>query len=212
MKRYPSILTAWKRDQVTNHKTLIEGEWATPEFEYLHDNHWAFTEKVDGMNLRVGWDGETVMFGGRTDRVNIPAKLVAKLIESFPAEKFGIFDLPTVLFGEGYGGGIQKGGGKYRQDQDFILFDVWVEGESGGLWLNRDSVTDIAENMGVDIVPVVGAGPLEDAIAWVRHPLKSTIGDHDMEGLVMRPSVELLDRRGQRIITKIKAKDFGGGV
>jgi len=28
------------------------------------------------------------------------------------------------------------------------------------------------------------------------------------EGLVMRPMVDLLDRRGRRILAKIKAKDF----
>ena len=28
------------------------------------------------------------------------------------------------------------------------------------------------------------------------------------EGLVMRPAIELLDKRGRRIITKIKHKDF----
>ena len=28
------------------------------------------------------------------------------------------------MYGEGYGAKIQKGGGNYRQDQDFVLFDV----------------------------------------------------------------------------------------
>ena len=209
MRSYHKIVTVWTRDPATSYKALVEGEWATPEFAYLKDNQWLFSEKFDGMNVRVGWDGETVTFGGRTDRANIPAKLVARLIELFPAEKFVAFDGPVVLFGEGYGGGIQKGGGKYREDQGFILFDVYV-GEDQGIWLERDNVVDIAENMGIDAVPVVGVGPLEDAIAWVRHPLKSTIGDHEMEGLVMRPAVELLDRRGSRVITKIKAKDFKG--
>lgn len=29
-----------------------------------------------------------------------------------------------------------------------------------------------------------------------------------MEGLVCRPAIEVLDRQGRRVITKIKAKDF----
>ncbi len=33
-------------------------------------------------------------------------------------------------------------------------------------------------------------------------------GDFEAEGIVARPDVELLDRRGKRVITKIKAVDF----
>jgi hypothetical protein len=36
----------------------------------------------------------------------------------------------------------------------------------------------------------------------------STIGKTSMEGLVGRPLVELFDRRGGRIIVKIKVCDF----
>lgn len=27
------------------------------EFDYLKDNTWIFTEKVDGTNIRIMWDG-----------------------------------------------------------------------------------------------------------------------------------------------------------
>jgi hypothetical protein len=36
----------------------------------------------------------------------------------------------------------------------------------------------------------------------------STIGKAPMEGLVARPKVELQDRCGNRMIVKIKVKDF----
>ena len=49
--------------------------------------------------------------------------LAANLGEVFP-------DGAAVLYGEGYGAKIQKGGGNYRADQDFVLFDVRVG--SGG--------------------------------------------------------------------------------
>lgn len=37
---------------------------------------------------------------------------------------------------------------------------------------------------------------------------KSTIGTADMEGVVARPVVEMKDRMGRRVITKIKVCDF----
>lgn len=41
-----------------------------------------------------------------------------------------------------------------------------------------------------------------------RLGFKSTWGDFQAEGIVARPSVELKNRAGERIITKIKCKDF----
>ena len=51
-------------------------------------------------------------------------------------------------------------------------------------------------------------GTLEEAVAFVKTKPKSTIGTANMEGLVCKPLVDMLDRRGRRIIVKVKAKDF----
>ena len=42
----------------------------------------------------------------------------------------------------------------------------------------------------------------------VRKGFKSFWGDFRAEGLVVRPGADLLDRHGNRVITKIKHKDF----
>ena len=95
-------------------KTLIEGEWTLPEFEYLAGNAWTFTEKVDGTNIRVIFKDSGVTFGGRTEDAQIPAKLVERLNERFlpMVAKLGevFVDGAAVLYGEGYGAKIQKGG------------------------------------------------------------------------------------------------------
>jgi len=208
MIKYPKIETVWKRDPGNNFKTLLEGEGATPEFEYLKDNTWVLTEKVDGTNIRIMWDGEQVRFGGRTDRASIPTFLYDKLQDMFPAERlaecFG--DEPVCLYGEGYGARIQKGGGNYIPGGvSFILFDVLI----GNWWLRREDVEDIAEKrFGIDVVPIVGAGSLIEAIEMVREGLASQLRPGWAEGLVMKPYVDLWDRRGRRIVTKIKHKDF----
>ena len=38
-------------------KKLIEGKFRNECVEYLKDNDWIFTEKIDGTNVRVHWDG-----------------------------------------------------------------------------------------------------------------------------------------------------------
>ena len=204
MKEYHKIQTVFKRDPETNFKTLLEGEYSLPCFEYLKENKWVFTEKVDGTNIRIILD-DKLTFKGKTDKAQLPPQLVARLYERFSEEKLRkLFPEGVCLYGEGYGPKIQKGGGNYRKDQDFVLFDVKV----GSWWLDRDSLDTIAIKLGLDLVPIIGVGPLRDMINWCRTGFKSDWGSFQAEGLVGKPAVEIQQRNGQRIITKLKCKDF----
>ena len=208
MKEYHKIETLFER-AMDGSKKLIPGKWRNETVEFLRNNMWHFTEKIDGTNIRVHWDGHKVTFGGRTERAQIPAKLFTFLHEKFGGDeveqlfeqKFG--ENVVTLYGEGYGAGIQKGG-LYRPDVSFILFDVQV----GDVWLTRDSVDDIAAAFGIDVVPSLGFGDLDTAINYVRTKPQSRIGTAPMEGIVARPMVGVLDRMGRRVIVKIKVKDF----
>jgi hypothetical protein len=208
MSEYHKIQSIYKRDMTSRRKTLLEGQWTIPEFEYLAGNVWTFTEKVDGTNIRVIFQGGGIKFGGRTEDAQIPAQLVARLNERFlplAAKLCEVFpDGAAVLYGEGYGAKIQKGGGNYRADQDFVLFDVRV----GQWWLQRADVHDVAQKLGIDVVPVIGEGSLHDAVAWAKRGIRSTWGDFEAEGIVARPKAELMTRGGQRLVAKIKCRDF----
>ena len=208
MIEYNKIDTVFERD-TTGSKKLIEGQFRDETVKYLRNMPWRFTEKIDGTNIRVHWDGHKVEFGGRTDRAQIPAPLVNKLNEMFGGneaeelfeQKFGQNDV--ILFGEGYGPKIQKGG-LYRDDVSFIMFDVMINGN----YQPRASVEDIAKCFGVDVVPVIFVGTITEAVDYVKVKRVSTIGRAPMEGLVGVPLVELHDRCGKRVIVKIKACDF----
>lgn len=207
MKKYCKIQTVFKRDPATKHKTLLEGDYSIPAFEYLANNEWVFTEKVDGTNIRVQFENGVVTFGGRTDNAQIPAFLVRRLMELFPAEKLTtVFpDGSVCLYGEGYGAKIQKCGSNYIPDGcGFILFDVLC----GNWWFERRNVEDVASKLEIPIVPIIGTGTLSDAIEMTKRGFKSTIGDCTAEGIVMRPETELFDRGGRRVIAKIKHRDF----
>jgi len=213
MKEYHKIKTVYLRDPETKHRTLLEGQFAIPEFEYLQAAAWYFTEKVDGTNIRVGWNGSKMEIGGRTDNAQIPAFLFKHIQEKIIPEVLGtVFgredDTDVVLFGEGYGARIQKGGGNYIPDGvGFILFDVNI----GGVWLERGNIEDISSRLSLRVVPILFRGMLTDAVAIVREGIPSRVAQvfgTRAEGLVMRPKCELMTRRGSRIISKIKHKDF----
>lgn len=208
MKEYIKIDTLFERD-VNGSKKLIKGKFRSEAVKYLADNIWVFTEKIDGTNIRIHWDGHKVTFGGRTNNAQIPSNLVKYLMDTFGTmeaeemfeQKFGSTEV--TLYGEGYGPKIQKGG-LYRPDVSFILFDVLI----GDIWLKRDSVEDIAKAFGIDVVPIIFKGTINEAVEFVETKPKSTIGNAPMEGVVGRPEIEMFDRMGKRIIVKIKVKDF----
>jgi len=207
MNPYHKITTVYKRDPETNYKTLLEGKFASPEFEYLADNRWSFSEKVDGTNIRIMFDGEGLAVGGRTDKAQLPIFLVLRLHDIFlpKLEIFKGFGVNNFcLYGEGYGAKIQKGGGNYRQDQGFVLFDV----KNGDRWLRRGDVESIAEELDIEVVPDIGSGTLAEMVEMARQGFNSAWGDFMAEGIVARPAVEVKSRSGHRIITKVKCKDF----
>ena len=207
MKEYNKIYSPFIRDEVTN--KLKKGEWSRPEFDYLQDKKWIGTEKIDGTNIRIMWNGKDVTIGGKTDAAQLPSDLVTVLQQQFMtlpqrqkfAEKFA--DKQVCFYGEGYGAGIQKGGA-YRKDKAFILFDVMID----GCWLNIGNVKGIAESFGIDLVPTIIEGTLSELITYVESKPNSTFGDFVLEGIVARPEMVLLNNRGERLITKIKVKDF----
>ena len=204
MKKYPKIDSLYKRDK---NKKLIIGEYTCPEFEYLQDCIWEFTEKVDGTNIRVGryYDGWDIR--GRTDNAQIPPHLMDKLKSIFHGKIEiwrDIFQFQdVVIYGEGYGPKI-NGGGKYRSTPDFVVFDIRI----GDWWMRRPDVENICQTLGLDVVPLLGAGSLDYWIEHVGRGFDSDWGHFQAEGVVATPEIPLLKRNGDRVITKLCCRDY----
>ena len=207
MIEYPKIYTVYKRDPTDRYKTLLMHEFAKPEFEFLADNTWSFVEKLNGTNVRIGLDADELIIDGRNDDAQMHVFLYRKLARIFSPEaldkQFGTDNF--VIFGEGYGAKVVPGSGNYNpKSQGFCLFDVWVD----GWWLKRDAIEEIAGNLGLEIAPIIGTGTLHDMVLMAQGGFKSQWGDFQAEGIVARPLVDLFARNGDRVITKIKCKDF----
>ena len=152
--------------------------------------------------------------GVRTDEAQLPAALLIRLRDLFPPSKLLTAFPPeegkptrVCLYGEGYGRGIQSMGRLYRPDgADFALFDVLV----GDWWLKWDAVTDVALKLGCTRVPDLGVFPsLLAVVSRVKAGIVSAIAHgYQAEGVVVCPLVDLRTRAGERVMGKLKAKDF----
>jgi hypothetical protein len=201
--RYERIRNIFKRDSSTGKVDF--GNFAQAEFEYLRNCQWNWTEKVDGMNVRVILEtGLDVR--GRSDRAQMPEPLMKRLHNEFDTEevleKTSAYGEGLCLYGEGFGADIQRGG-RYGE-QSFVMFDAMTNYG----WASRRDMFDIAEKLHVEVVPQIFQGTIDNAIFIVTHGLVSVYGDFFAEGLVGRPVNELRDRQGNRIITKVKHRDF----
>lgn len=214
MVEYPKIETYYERDSKSF--TVLPDCPRCPEFALV--NRWLVTEKIDGTNIRIHLRSDgTVTYGGRTDAAQLHAPLVAWLLEHCPHPVVAAaFDPGTeaILFGEGYGAGIQKGG-LYRPGPGFRLFDVLVivAGEDRW-WLNWESVEDIAGKLCVPTVPVLARGvSVEEAVGMVRAASITAKEDGgaggQQEGIVARTEPLLMLRDGRRrLMWKLKGKDL----
>ena len=217
---YPKINAPYKRWRKGLHtekmkpktkkwNSLKEGEFSTKEIEYLRNNDWCWTEKLDGTNIRIylsiANSKVEMVVKGRTAKSEIPEDLLL-WVENWFKSKTGviksIFEGTVILYGEGVGEKIQKG--KLFGKRHFKLFDVKI----GNLFLELENVQDIAQKLGLDSAPLYLVGTIQNAIDMVKTEPKSEYGNFVIEGLVGKPLWDLKDRRGNRIITKVKVKDF----
>ena len=184
-------------------------------YETLKNIIWQGTEKIDGTNVRIHWDGHDIEFAGHTDKSQLPENLKAYLEETFLTDEmeyvfeqiFG--ESEAYIFGEGFGYKIQTNGDKYLADNKcgFIIFDINIDS-----WdLKRKDVDDIANKLGLPSVPVVFEGTLDEAKEFVAKHQMSTLngGLHEMEGIVLVPrDVQLYDNKHKMIKCKCKYRDM----
>lgn len=205
MKEYQKIESIYKFDMSIK---KFKKEYYNPIVEYLENNKWIGTEKIDGTNIRVYWNGKRFEFSGRTNESEIPKAIVTILEEKFDydmelvfEQKFG--NKEVYLFCEGYGGKIQ--GKIYDCEESIIGFDIMIE----NIYLEKEVSKQLFNELGIKFVKQIEFNNLKDAIDYVKNNNKSL--EHPncyLEGLVVYPIKRIYDHMGNRIIIKIKRKDL----
>ena len=218
MRIYPKIDTLFVRDAAFK----LTDELRHPVLGDI--KKWIVTEKVDGTNIRISKrnDEDLVEFNGRSDNAHMPGDLAKLIIETFtPSKMAGLFVAEAMpgtrftLFGEGYGGSIQKGS-RLSLTKKFILFDVLIEvpvteGVYQGFWQSDNRVTAIADFLGIRRVPIIGEWDLSQIVDHVSLGIPSRVAETPgtmAEGIVARTREPLFDARGNRLILKLKTSDF----
>lgn len=214
MREYQKIETVFERDPAT--KKLIYGKYRNRTVEYLKNNTWWITEKIDGTNIRVVWDGYAFNFYGRTDKADIPSPLLAKLDEIFDYEQEQVFEQmfgekEVIIFGEGIGEKIQCG--LYGKEYRLLVFDIMINNK----YLQLDQAFEIAKELGLETVPTLLEGyDLLNAIDYISEVAKDltmfpyscvTMQQVKIEGVVARPILTIYDNNFDRVLVKIKCRD-----
>lgn len=197
-------------------KSVDVGNFVNPTVELLaHSDVWLFTEKIDGTNVRLIWDGHNLSYNGRTNNADLHKDLKTILdalwterpgMEEQIEELFG--EKEVIIVGEGYGPGIQKGGGNYATQKKFIAYDVIVNGK----YLGYANSRELLESLGIPWLQAILPFPenLVYGIDIVANGLYSRFGGQDFfaEGLVAITERPLYDNNGSRLIVKIKHEDL----
>lgn len=189
--------------------------YAKPWVEMFYKNNVPMyaSEKIDGTSVGIVWNGERVSFIGHTDKTQFAPRFLEYLSNTFLTSEFEA--VIEEVFGETpvtvYGEGISKDYNYHYgfQDGNFIMYDICGE---NGKYYNRDAVKSIAEKLDM-IYPYEKIMTISEAIEFVKTRPQSVLDpSHKMEGLVLRPTVELYTNRGERIICKVKVRDFVDGI
>jgi len=199
MKEYQKIKWIYQFDEKT-HKPIPQiVDYFTPMKDWKRE----FTEKIDWTNIRVFRDWHKVSFLWRTDNAQIPLRLLNRLQELFMEELFEqkFWEQTVTLYWEWYGWKIQHWIRDYKEQEDFVLFDV----EIGWVFLERENIEDVAKSLWLEVVPVRCYGNLE---LWIQRVKENCLwqdkNNKQIEWLVGRPIWWYLDRLWNRIIVKIK--------
>ena len=146
-----------------------------------------------------------------TNKIQYWDKELYDVVEPNGNDFFGVEleEAPVYIYGEYYGQGIQKCGGRYHDHNDFRVFDI----DAQGWWVPSDIRNAWCKQLGLKTVPFIGIRTIPEFEKMVMDGFTTLVdGVKDPtlieEGIVARPVIPIKDARGNRIIVKIKYCDY----
>ena len=98
-----------------------------------------------------------------------------------------------------------------KNNINFTVFDMLI---NDSIWLNDESVRFNCVRMGLDSVPDLGVMFTSDIVEMCREGFVSVVSEDAIrnnliaEGVIAKPPVPLYTQNGDRVIWKLKHKDF----
>ncbi len=190
----------------------------------LHRECFAL-EKIHGTSAHISWrasaneDGPvrlTFSSGGASSTAFEALFDRAKLQAAFAAMGHS----EVTVYGEAYGGKMQRMRHTYGDELRFVVFDIMVGGPNKngpgeyGTWLAVPNAANVAEKLGLEFVwwtktstDLAALNALRDQPSQMA--IRRGIAEPRMsEGMILRPLKEFVDHRGTRLICKHKGEAF----
>lgn len=190
--------------------------------QYMPKGKWIKTEKIDGTNIRIiltkpDEEGKReIHIGSRKLILNPDDKTSKQYMDCLLdvnlhklEEYFKDTDSTVVIYGEGYGAGVQKGG-IYSNIKQFRVFDIRI----GSAYQDFAYVEKVCIDNQLNIVPVIeeieeiNYMECVNALANFKETLITGGSGGKPEGIVYKHEPVLLNKYKERLIFKVKFKDF----
>jgi hypothetical protein len=166
-------------------------------------------EKVHGSSAHLSWNERNLNYsaGGASH-----ASFVALFDDEALKAKFKelVGDDKVVVYGEVYGGSMQKMSDVYGKSLAFIAFDV----QRAGRWLTVPEANAFCDSLEIEFVPwhrcstdIAELAKHRDAPSEVA-VRRGCGSDKQREGIVLRPVMEFTNAYGERVIAKHKTDKF----
>ena len=188
----------------------------------LPKGRWIKTEKIDGTNIRIiltkpNEVGEReVLIGSRKLILNEADKGSKQYLDCIKEvnlfklkEYFKDINSTIIIYGEGYGAGVQRGG-IYSLEKNYRVFDIRI----GEAYQDFEYVEKVCIDNQLNLVPInseVEEITYEECVESLEDFDETLIKEGSggkPEGIVYKFEPVLLNKYGERLIFKVKHKDF----
>jgi hypothetical protein len=168
-------------------------------------------EKIHGTSAHISWkwqSGTLNFFSGGEKHDKFVALFDQEALTQLFKEHFT--DLDVTVFGEAYGGKCQGMSATYGLNLKFVAFEVKINNS----WLDVPKAEKVVCDLGLEFIHYWKIWAELEHIDHVRdldsiQAVRNGMGEgHKMEGIVLRPLVEVTRNNGTRIVAKYKRDDF----
>ncbi len=212
--KYAKFSSPFKKDEKFRNTTELA--------QQLPVGKWIKTEKIDGTNIRIiltkkdEFQIREILIGSRKLILNQEdkgSKIYFDCIKNVNLNKlmeyFKDVDSTVIIYGEGHGAGVQKGG-IYSTEKEFRVFDIRI----GEAYQNFEYVEKVCIDNQLNLVPMfsdVDEITYNECVKTLKNFENTLIKDGSggrPKGLVYKFEPVLLNKYKERLIFKIKFKDF----
>lgn len=165
-------------------------------------------EKIHGTSANISLANDTLNLFSGGESYESFAQLFDKQTLK---EKLSELKIDKIhIYGEAYGGKQQGMRATYGDTLKFVVFDIKI----GDVWLDVPNAEMIAKGLGLEFVHYERVSTELEELDRQRdrdsvQAIRNGIGDgKKMEGVVLRPIVEMQNKMGERIIAKHKRDKF----